>query len=266
MTAPPDIFDRKLLKLRRTRAKKTFKEYSFLHDFAAEQIQDRLQDITRTFEHHRALRAEDFDAEYEALGLASASCDLITNVLDLHTTNDLPGVLAQIKRALKPDGLFLAAMLGGETLHELRESLVKAEMEIKGGVSPRVFPFADKQQAGALLQRAGFALPVVDSEFVRVSYDNAFKLMHDLRGIGQSNVIAERNKTNPGKALFMRAAEYYQEHFTEDDGRITATFEVIFMIGWAPHESQQKPLRPGSAENRLADALKTDEIKTGECP
>jgi hypothetical protein len=136
---------------------------------------------------------------------------------------------------------------------------MQAELTLKNGASPRVFPFADKQQAGALLQRAGFALPVVDSDILTVTYDTMFKLMHDLRGMGESNIIAARNRTNPGKAFFMEAARHYAERFSDPDGRIRASFEIIYMIGWAPHESQQKPLRPGSAKTRLAEALKTQE-------
>jgi hypothetical protein len=153
-------------------------------------------------------------------------------------------------------------MFGGETLKELRNSLMNAELKTKGGLSPRVFPFADKQDMGALLQRAGYNLPVVDSDFVTVTYEHIFKLMKDLRGMGENNIIIERSKVNPGRALFFKAAELYHKEFAEEDGRIPATFEVIFLHGWAPHESQQKPLQPGSAQKRLADALNTQEIKT----
>jgi len=260
------IFDRSLLKARRDRTQSKFQDYAFLHDWAHKQLQDRLCDIKRDFQSKKEFTADDFDSEFEALGLQNNSLDLTSCVLNLHCVNDLPGVLSQIKAALKPDGLFIAAMFGGETLYELRESLMKAEMDLKDGVSPRVFPFADKQQMGGLLQRADFALPVVDSEIITVTYDNMFKLMHDLRGMAESNIIHERSKVNPGKAFFMKAAEYYQDKFAEDDGKIVASFEVIFLIGWAPHESQQKPLAPGSAKNRLADALSTQEIKAGERP
>ncbi|MEM7650658.1 MAG: methyltransferase domain-containing protein [Pseudomonadota bacterium] len=262
----PVVFDKAALRRARERASADFKDYSFLHEIAEKQIQDRLGDIKRDFTARYDLTHDDFDNEIEALNLEPESLELVTSTLNLHVINDLPGVLAQIKRALKPDGLFIAAMFGGETLHELRESLMQAELAVKGGASPRVFPFADKQQMGALLQRAGFALPVVDSDIVRVSYENIFKLMHDLRGMGESNVIAERSKTNPGKALFMNAAAHYADHFSDDDGRIQTSFEIIYLIGWAPADTQQKPLKPGSAENRLADALKTEEIKTGETP
>lgn len=266
MTEPIAVFDREILKRRLKRSASDFAQHDFLHQWTKKQTDERLRDIKRTFKAEHHIKPEHFDTEFEALNLEPDSLDLITSTLNLHSVNDLPGVLTQIKAALKADGLFLASMFGGETLYELRESLMHAELELKGGVSPRVFPFADKQQVGALLQRAGFALPVVDSEILTVTYDNMFKLMHDLRGMGESNIISERSRVNPGKAFFMRAAEYYAENFAEDDGRLPASFEIIFMIGWAPHESQQKPLKPGSAENRLADALSTEEIKAGERP
>lgn len=283
------IFDRNLRKLRRSKVRKTFESYDFLHKWTDKVLAERLTDINRTFEHAiqlgtlysaPELRKSDkithfqtLDAEYadiigdeEALPLKTGSIDLITSILDLHSINDLPGTLIQIRRALKPDGLFLGALLGGETLYELRESLQHAELELKGGISPRVFPFADKQQMGALLQRAGFALPVVDSEIITVTYDNIFKLMHDIRGMGENNIISERNKVNPGKKMFFKAGEYYKTHFVDNSDRLQASFEIIFLIGWAPHESQQKPLKPGSADVRLAEVLDTKEIKTGETP
>jgi NADH dehydrogenase [ubiquinone] 1 alpha subcomplex assembly factor 5 len=201
-------------------------------------------------------------ADEEFLPFADASLDLIICTMNLHCINDLPGAMIQMKRALKPDGLFVAAMPGGETLYELREALMQAELSASGGASPRVFPFADKQQMGGLMQRAGFALPVVDSEIVRVTYDHVFKLLRDLRGMGEGNSILERNRKTPGKSFFAEAAQIYADKFSED-GRITATFEMIFLIGWAPHSSQQQPLKPGSANLKLADALATQEIKTG---
>jgi SAM-dependent methyltransferase len=260
------IFEREVLEIRRARGAVKHEDYSFLQTLAREQIRDRLGDIRRDFQVVKDIQHDDFKGEFEALGLEAGSLDLITSVLNLHSTNDLPGALAQMKAALKPDGLFMAAMFGGETLHELRTSLMHAEIALKGGASPRVFPFADKQQMGGLLQRAGFALPVVDSDIITVTYENMFKLMHDLRGMGESNIIAARSRINPGKAFFMQAAEYYRENFSDTDGRIEASFEIIYLLGWAPHESQQQPLRPGSAQNRLADALQTDEIKMGERP
>ncbi|MCB9982216.1 MAG: SAM-dependent methyltransferase [Rhodospirillales bacterium] len=255
------IFDRQALKRARARAEPNFSEHRFLHDMVWGQILDRLGDVRRDFATRHELTAEDFDNEIEALPFEAETLELVTGCLNLHAVNDLPGLLVQIRKSLKPDGLFLGAMFGGETLHELRESLMQAELDLKGGASPRVFPFADKPQMGGLLQRAGFALPVVDSDIIRVSYENIFRLMHDLRGMGESNAISERSRINPGKAFFMRAGQYYQEHFAEKDGRITASFEVIYLIGWAPHDSQQQPLKPGSAKKRLADALETDEAK-----
>lgn len=282
-----EVFDRedRRKKLKRCRAK--LAEHNFLFEWAEKQLSERILDVTKTFptaiqigtrnsgdpfsesnkiENLFKIDIEDAQtiADEEFLPLKPGSIDLITSTLNLHSVNDLPGCLLQIKQALKPDGLFLAAMLGGETLYELRESLTQAELKLKNGISPRIFPFADKQQMGALLQRAGFALPVVDSEIVTVTYDNMFKLMNDIRGMGEGNIIQERSRTNPGKALFMEAAQYYAEHFSEPDGKIRASFEVIFLIGWSPHESQQKPLAPGSAETRLADALNTDELQAGE--
>ena len=261
-----EVFDRLALKRTRQRAAKRFEDYTFLHDFVHKQIKERLEDIKRDFERPHNIQHDDFDGDIESLGFEPESKDMITSALNLHSINDLPGALLQIRRALKPDGLFIAAMFGGETLYELRESLMRAELSLKGGASPRVFPFADKQQMGALLQRAGFALPVVDSEIITVTYESMFKLMHDLRGMGESNVIGARSRLNPGKAFFMKAAEYYQDNFAEADGRIKASFEIIFLIGWAPADTQQQPLKPGSAKNRLADALNAQEIKAGDNP
>lgn len=289
-----EIFDRRALRRNRLRSADKITHHDFLIQWAEEQLLDRLHDIkrklplalqigvrgsdtfktrvkkisgARTFvkmELGRLRDDQDICGDEEYLPFADHSLDLVLSALSLHSINDLPGTLIQIRRALKPDGLFLAALLGGETLHELRESLMQTEISLKGGASPRIFPFADKQQIGALMQRAGFALPVIDSEIITATYDSMHKLMHDIRGMGEGNIIKARDKTNPGKTFFEKAEDYYKEHFTAQDGRLIASFEVIFIIGWAPHESQQKPLKPGSAQNRLADALQTDEIKTGE--
>lgn len=284
------IFDRKRLLQARRRSASALADYDFLIRMAQNEIIDRLGDIKRDFplaaylgregvrpflpdrsaKIGRFIKASPPEsapssspphifADEEYLPFADESLDLVLSTLSLHSVNDLPGTLIQINRALKPDGLFLAAMFGGETLWELRECLMQAELALKNGASPRVFPFADKQQAGALLQRAGFALPVVDSDILTVTYDTMFKLMHDIRGMGEGNIIAARSRANPGKAFFMEAARHYTERFSDPDGRIRASFEIIYMIGWAPHESQQKPLRPGSAKTRLAEALKTKE-------
>ena len=192
----------------------------------------------------------------EALPLCDASVDLIVSPLSLHLVNDLPGALVQIRRALKPDGLFLCGFLGGETLNELRGALFAAEAEILGGISPRVAPFADVRDAGALLQRAGFALPVADQDRLTVRYDNLFGLMRDLRAMGMTNMLHERSRRPASRRLFMRAAEIYAERYCRPGRSRAATFEVVYMAGWRPHESQQQPLQPGSARTSLAAALK----------
>ncbi|MDB5653081.1 MAG: SAM-dependent methyltransferase, partial [Tardiphaga sp.] len=196
------------------------------------------------------------DAERDGVGLAPVSLDLVVSALELHFVNDLPGVMAQISRALKPDGLLLAAMLGGDTLTELRQSFAAAEAELDGGISPRVAPFADLRDVGALLQRAGFALPVTDVDRVVVRYDSAFALMQDLRRMGASNILVERRRLPTRRATLLRMAEIYAERFSDPDGRVRATFEVIWLSGWAPHASQQQPLKPGSAKASLADAVR----------
>jgi SAM-dependent methyltransferase len=197
----------------------------------------------------------------EALNLAPDQFDLITSGLILQHANDLPGVLVQLRRGLKPDGLFLGCLAGGATLTELRQSLTQAESEIVGGVSPRVFPFADVRDMGGLLQRAGFALPVTDSEIVTVRYKDMFALIDDLRAMGATNTLVARSRRMTRRSVMMRAADIYATRFADADGRIRATFEILWLSGWAPHESQQKPLRPGSAKARLADALRVPEQK-----
>lgn len=195
-------------------------------------------------------------APLEQLPLAPASINLAVSPLSLHLTNDTPGVFVQIRRALRPDGLFLAAIPGSDTLHELRDVLLQTEIEMTGGASPRVIPFADIRDIGALLQRAGFALPVTDKETYTVRYDSLFPLMKDLRAMGMANPLSARSRKPLTRAFFVRAAELYAERYADPDGRIRATFSIIYLSGWAPHESQQKPLKPGSAKVRLADALK----------
>jgi SAM-dependent methyltransferase len=196
------------------------------------------------------------DHETEPLSLAPGSIDLAVSALALQFVNDLPGVLAQIRCALKPDGLLLAAMIGGDTLTELRQSFAAAEAELEGGVSPRVAPFADLRDVGALLQRAGFALPVTDVDRIVVRYDSAFALMQDLRRMGATNVLVERRRAPTWRATMLRMAEIYNERFADPDSRIRATFDVIWLSGWAPHASQQQPLKPGSAKASLAEAVK----------
>ncbi|MFK7839038.1 MAG: methyltransferase domain-containing protein [Bdellovibrionales bacterium] len=275
-----EIFDRSLLSIKRQRAVENFSNYDFLFSWTKENLQDRLSIIQRDFETIIQLGSRggalmdnafisdcgggfsaDFIAHEDMFPFAPNSLDCVISALSLHSVNDLPGALLQIRQALKPDGLFIAALFGGETLYELRQCLSHVEMESRGGLSPRIFPFADKQELGALLQRAGFALPVVDSEIVKVSYEHIFKLMEDLRGMGESNIIKARDKSFVGKDFFMKSAQHYAENFALDNDRIEASFEIIFLIGWSPDASQQQPLKPGSAQNRLADALKTEETK-----
>jgi SAM-dependent methyltransferase len=203
-------------------------------------------------------------ADEERLPLAPESIDLAVSVLALHFANDLPGALAQVRRALRPDGLFLAAVLGGETLTELRQSLAEAEVEITGGAAPRVAPFAELRTLGGLLQRTGFALPVIDQDRVIVRYANALELMRDLRGMGATSVLHERSRRPVRRSVLFRAAEIYRQRFADPDGRICTTFDVVSLSGWAPHESQQQPLKPGSARTRLADALGARERSAGE--
>lgn len=281
------IFDRAQIKRQRQRSLTNSKNHDFLFEWAMKQIAERLSVVQRKFPlcvqigaRGSALPATEFGierqivtdntdnadviAEEDFFPFAARSLDLVVSALNLHTVNDLPGALIQIRQALKPDGLFIAAIMGGETLFELRQCLAEAELEITGGVSPRVAPFADKPQMGGLLQRAGFSLPVIDSDIVTVTYDSIFPLMRDLRCMGEGNAVIERRRSFTPRKIFLRAGEIYGEKFVDSDGRIRASFEIIFLIGWAPHESQQKALRPGSAKTRLADFLGTEEIGAGE--
>jgi SAM-dependent methyltransferase len=295
MSSGPTIFDRRLMRLRQSRARALGPE-TFLLDRVAEELGERLAVVLRRFEIavdlgtpadtlRRVLAASGkvgmivaaeplaahvgasslrVVADDEALPFADGSLDLVVSGLALQFVNDLPGTLIQIRRALKPDGLLLAAMLGGDTLTELREAFAEAESEIEGGISPRVAPFADVRELGALLQRAGFALPVVDSDRVTVRYGHGLALMRDLRRMGAGNILSERRRSPLRRATLQRALAIYAERFADADGRLRATFEIVWLSGWAPHESQQKPLKPGSATQRLADALGTKEISTGE--
>ena len=203
-------------------------------------------------------------ADEEALPFAPASFDLVLSNLSLHWVNDLPGALLQIRQALKPDGLLLASMLGGETLFELRQCLMEAELAHESGLSPRISPFAEVRDMGNLLTRAGFALPVADCDTITVTYANALALMRDLRGMGESNTIAERRKSLSRRTTLFEAAALYDRKFARPDGRISATFQVIYLSGWAPHPSQPKPLKPGSAAHRLAEALGSEEKPAGD--
>ncbi|HEY9454808.1 MAG TPA: methyltransferase domain-containing protein [Bradyrhizobium sp.] len=271
-TAAPILFDRAMLRARIDRARRGA-PVTFLLDRVREDMEDRLQAVTRSFsdavvvwtpgellrkplaDRFRSIARIDLD-EAEVLPLQPESLDLVVSALAFQFVNDLPGVLAQIRRALKPDGLLLAAMIGGDTLTELRQSFAAAEAECEGGVSPRVLPFADLRDIGSLLQRAGLALPVTDVDRVVVRYDSAFALMADLRRMGATNILIERRRTPTRRATLLRMAQIYGERFSDSDGRIRATFDVIWLSGWAPHESQQKPLRPGSAKASLEAAVK----------
>ncbi|MBO0331988.1 methyltransferase domain-containing protein [Sneathiella sp. CAU 1612] len=194
-------------------------------------------------------------ADEEFLPFKENSFDLIGSVLGLHWTNDLPGALSQIARSLKPNGLFLGALFGIESLQELKACLIEAESEIKGGVSPRVSPFTEIRDAGSLLQRAGLALPVTDTDLITLKYENPFALMHELRGMGENNALIERQKYFTQRQIMLRAAELYIENYADEDGLIPATFQIIYLSGWAPHESQQKPIARGSGKINLRDYL-----------
>jgi SAM-dependent methyltransferase len=268
----PVLFDGALLRARQSRALRG-EPATFLLDRVTEDLEERLHAVLRDFadvadvwtpgEALRNALSDRFKSvahielsEQETLPFQPESLDLVVSALAFQFVNDLPGVLAQIRRALKPDGLLLAAMIGGETLTELRQSFAAAEAECESGVSPRVAPFADLRDVGALLQRAGFALPVTDVDRVVVRYTNAFALMQDLRRMGATNILVERRRTPTRRATMLRMAQIYGERFADPDGRIRTTFDVIWLSGWAPHDSQQQPLRPGSAKASLAEAVK----------
>jgi SAM-dependent methyltransferase len=203
-------------------------------------------------------------ADEEALPFAPASLDLVTSSLALHWVNDLPGTMMQIRRALKPDGLFLAALLGGETLYELRQVLTEAELAISGGAAPRVSPMADLRDAAGLLQRAGFALPVADRDVLTVSYGDALALMRDLSLMGETNAVRMRSAHPLSRAVLAEAVRLYQKRHAYGEGRVRASFEVIYLSGWSPAATQQQPLRPGQARLRLAEALGAEERPTGD--
>jgi SAM-dependent methyltransferase len=273
-TAAPVLFDRALLRVRQHRALR-LGPATFLLDRVAEEIAERLHAVLREFKSaadvgtpgdqvrnalagrlNQFARVDLREQESEPLPLQPASLDLVVSALALQFVNDLPGVLAQISRALRPDGLLLAAMVGGDTLTELRQCFAAAEAELEGGASPRVAPFADLRDVGALLQRAGLALPVTDVDRIVVRYDSAFALMQDLRRMGATNILIERRRTPTRRATMLRMAQIYGERFADADGRIRATFDIVWLSGWAPHESQQQPLKPGSAKAGLAEAVK----------
>jgi NADH dehydrogenase [ubiquinone] 1 alpha subcomplex assembly factor 5 len=302
VTQEMNLFDRRLLRRRRDRAAQGLREHDFLFREAGERLVDRLADVRRTFPlaldlgcrggilagilagrggieclvgadpsiamarraAAAAVEGPRLVAEEEALPFAPGSFDLVLSLLNLHWVGDLPGALLQIRQALKPDGLFLAVMFGLGTLGELRDCLIEAESELAGGAGPRVSPFAGLRDVAGLLQRAGFALPVADAETLTVTYRDALALMHDLRGMGETNALLDRPRRFAGSALFARAAALYAERHGDAGGRVPARFELVFLTGWAPHDSQQRPLRPGSARRSLAGALDTVERPAGE--
>jgi NADH dehydrogenase [ubiquinone] 1 alpha subcomplex assembly factor 5 len=286
----PRLFDSAAQRRNRSRAAPRFADFDFLKREAALRMADRLALMRRDFPLcldfgcHDGLLTRAFaktgkvgrviqadpspvfasmagDAgpsvavEYDCLPFAAGSFDAVFSCLLLHWIDDLPGVMAQIRRLLKPDGLCLVSLLGGTTLTELRGALMEAEQELAGGASPRTAPMADIRDVGGLLGRAGLALPVADSDRLTITYPDMFRLMADLRGMGEQNALLARSRTPDRRQLFLRAAEIYHERFASPDGRISASFEIITLTGWAPHESQQTPLRPGSAAHRLADTL-----------
>lgn len=294
----PNIFDRRLLRQRRQRAASApLPHPDFLLDRVGHDFAERLSVVTRQFPvalnlgfHSQSLSGvlrplaqigsiveadmvpgpleqggpQRIVADDDALPFGEQIFDLAVSGLSLHLVNDLPGTLIQIRRCLKPDGLMLAALLGGQTLHELRQAWLIAEEELTGGVSPRVAPFADVRDLGRLIQRAGFALPVADTDVVRVTYASPLALMAEIKAMGASNMLTQRRRVPVTRGLLMRAAQIYAERFGLSDGRIPATFEIITLTAWVPHESQQKPLQPGSAQMRLAEALGAKVPGTGQ--
>jgi len=298
MSSPPRLFDRSLLAARRNRAAAGFAQAHFLRERSIEDTLLTLSAINRRFDlaldmtaadggFGRALAASDAAAKVglliegelserlsgrqsgrarlimdeEWLPFSDDSLNLIVSVLGLHAVNDLPGVLVQVRRALKPDGLFIGTLFGGETLKELRGCLMEAELEVRGGYGPRIAPFAEGPDLIELLRRTGFAMPVVDSDRVEVSYEHPLRLLADLRAMGEGNIMVDRPRLGLNRAILQRMAELYFERHADAEGRVVATFEIITLSGWKPHESQQTPLKPGSAKVRLADALGVKETK-----
>ncbi len=270
MENQPQLTDRIALTRNRARAQP---EAMFLHDVVATEIEDRCKEVNRTFQSiaivtgFPAYWAEHYPdativADDEVLALEPASFDLVLHIMALHWANDPVGQLVQCRHALKPDGLMLGFCFGGQTLHELRSALAEAEAVVAGGLSPRIAPMGEIRDLGALLQRAGFALPVADGNALDVSYANTFHLMSDLRKMGEGNALAHRPRHFTQRNVLTEAASLYAEHFSDAQGRVSATFEIITLTGWAPAEDQPKPLRPGSATTRLADALGTTENPT----
>ncbi|MDV6331793.1 methyltransferase domain-containing protein [Asticcacaulis sp. 201] len=298
MSAPPALFDRQLLARRLDRAADGFAQAQFLRDRSVEDLIDTLSAINRQFDlaldmgardgsFGRALTGTPVEGKIglliegelsprlsarqggtarlvmdeEALPFGDDTLNLVVNALGLHSVNDLPGVLVQVRRALKPDGLFIGSLFGGETLKELRGCLMDAEIEVRGGYGPRIAPYAESPDLIELLKRTGFNMPVVDSDRVVVTYEHPLRLMADLRAMGESNILHQRPRKGLNRAILEKASTLYFERFADAEGRIPATFELITLSGWKAHDSQQKPLRPGSARMRLADALGVQEGK-----
>ena len=301
MSSSPFVFDRRLHRLHRDRAAGRFESFSFLKDNAADDLAESLEAVTRSFDlaldlgaHGGQTRAaimarptlasrighwisSDLSpafasrlgtgavvASEQQLPFAPQSFDLVTSTLALHWVNDLPGALIQIRMVLRPDGFFIGQLLGGATLNDLRSCLIDAETEIRGGAAMRVSPFADVQDMAGLMQRAGFALPVADTQTLTVRYSNPFRLFEDLRGMGETSAPADSNAPPLTRAILMRAMSLYQQRHSDPDGRMRATFEILTVSGWAPAPDQPKPLRPGSAKSRLSDALGVPEHKAGD--
>ena len=271
---PPILFNTAIRDMRRQRAH-AIGFADFLHVEAVELIQERLEEVNRQFtdcaivthapEVWRELRpGAQIVSDNDTLDLTENSLDLTIHGLALHGANDPVGQLIQLNRALKPDGMMMAVLFGGQTLHELRSSLAEAEIETRGGLSPRVAPMSEIRDIAALLQRAGFAIPVADNITLKVSYDSAIDLMRDLRRMGETNSLDAQDRATLRRDLLTRACEIYQDNYSNEDGRIIATFELIFLTGWAPSANQQKPLKPGSARTRLSDALNTTELPAGQ--
>ncbi len=275
--SPPDLIDRAQLQRARARAAREPGLARFLHEEAAAEIKERLAEVNRTFTApavvtgapdlwQGVLPEARIRADEDILDLEEGAHDLVVHALALHWANDPVGQIVQCRRALRPDGLFLGVLLGGRTLHELRASLAEAEARLTGGLSPRVLPMGEIRDLGALLQRAGLALAVADSHPRTATYASPLHLMRDLRAMGETSALAGRRRGFARKALFVEAARLYVEAHGTPDGRVPATFEMIFLTGWAPDPSQPRPLRPGSAARRLAEALGTSERSAGEKP
>ena len=274
MSAPPPLTDRPALARRRQRAEHQGFA-AFLHELAADLIEERLDEVNRRFTDiavvtgHPAFWSGRFPdarivADDEVLDLSPGTHDLVLHALALHWANDPVGQLVQARRALRPDGLFLGVAFGGQTLAELRTALAEAEVALTGGLSPRVLPMGEIRDLGALLQRAGFALPVADSLTQTVTYESLHALLRDLRAMGETNALAARDRRPPPRNMFGEASRVYSAAFPAEPDRVRATFELVFLTGWAPADTQPKPLRPGSARARLADALSAVEMPAGD--